>query len=207
MSNERAVVQRHQFADYLNTGDDNTPAYKLMGVGFTSLNETPGAQTKSKRYVNEKTSSSSVTSYESQFPFESDLIPEQDAVVALYNVGRNHLTGSDAEFDYVRVELWKPVTTYAKTSDVSIVEGKTYYTRSGSEGSYTYTEVQNPVVADIGTYYEVAPNVYAARKFRVSAEISEISGEDDQVVKGNLNAVGDPADGTFNTSTKAFSAA
>ena len=45
--------------------------------------------------------------------------------------------------------------TYGKTSDVAIVEGKTYYTRSGSSGSYVYTPVANPVVADIGSYYEV----------------------------------------------------
>ena len=162
MSNERAVVQRYQFADYLNTGTPDEPAFKLMGVGFTSLNESPGAQTNSKKYVNEKTSTSSVTSYETQFPFESDLIPEQEAIIALYNVGRDHKTGSEAEFEYVRVELWNPGT---------------------------------------------GDNVYKARKFVVSAEISDISGEDDQVVSGNLNAVGDPVDGTFNTSTKLFTAA
>lgn len=44
--------------------------------------------------------------------------------------------------------------TFAKTSDVAIVSGKTYYTRSGSSGNYTYTPVANPVVADIGNYYE-----------------------------------------------------
>lgn len=167
MSNERAVVQRHQFADYLNVGTAAEPNFVLMGVGFTSLNESPGAQTNSKKYVNEKTSTSSVTSYETQFPFESDLIPEQEAVIALYNVGRDHKTGSDAEFEYVRVELWNPVTTVGQ---------------------------------------ETVQNTYKARKFVVSAEISDISGEDDQVVSGNLNAVGDPVDGTFNTSTKTFTA-
>lgn len=40
--------------------------------------------------------------------------------------------------------------TYAKTSDVAIVAGKTYYTKSGD----VYTPVANPDVADIGNYYE-----------------------------------------------------
>ena len=44
--------------------------------------------------------------------------------------------------------------TYAKTSDVSVVAGKTYYTRSGSSGSYVYTPVANPADADIANYYE-----------------------------------------------------
>lgn len=45
--------------------------------------------------------------------------------------------------------------TYAVTSDADIVEDKTYYTRSGSEGSYTYTEVTSPVKTSLSTYYEI----------------------------------------------------
>lgn len=45
--------------------------------------------------------------------------------------------------------------TYAKTSDVEIVAGKTYYTRSGSSSAgYTYTAVETPDVANISSYYE-----------------------------------------------------
>lgn len=44
---------------------------------------------------------------------------------------------------------------YTKTTDVAITAGKTYYTRSGSEGSYVYTPVASPVVGDIGNYYEL----------------------------------------------------
>ena len=104
-----------------------------------------------------------MTGYETVFPFESDLIPEQEPILALYNVGRNHCTGSEAEFEYVRVELWEPVAS--------------------------------------------KENEFAARKFIVSAEISEVSGDTDIQVSGNLNAVGDPIDGTFNTQTKTFTAA
>ena len=47
---------------------------------------------------------------------------------------------------------------YELTSDTDIVTGKTYYTRSGSgtsESPYVYTAVDEPVKANIGTYYEV----------------------------------------------------
>lgn len=44
--------------------------------------------------------------------------------------------------------------TYSKTSDVALVEGKTYYTRSGSSGNYVYTPVAEPDVSNIGSYYE-----------------------------------------------------
>ena len=44
---------------------------------------------------------------------------------------------------------------YTLTSDTEIDSSKTYYTRSGSAGSYVYTAVTSPVVANIGTYYEM----------------------------------------------------
>lgn len=156
----RNVTKRHDFADYLNIQTEEDPLFVLMGTGFTTLDENPGAQTSKKKYVNERASSSSITSYETVFPFTSDLIVQQEAVLALYKVGRNHYTGSDAEFQYIRVELWDKVADKEKE--------------------------------------------YAARLFVVSAEISSISGEDEIAVSGNLNAVGDPVDGTFNTATRVF---
>jgi len=159
---KRDVVQRHQIADYLNIGTSESPNWVLMGVGFTSLNETFGAESESSKYVNEASESSSVTSYKSVFPFEAHLIKSQEAVNALYTVGRNHLVGAEAEFEYCRVELF---------------EGKAS-----------------------------AESTYAARKFLVSVEASTLEGDKKQSVKGNLNAVGDPVDGYFNTKTPAFTA-
>jgi len=52
---------------------------------------------------------------------------------------------------------------YTITSDVAIAAGKTYYTRSGSEGSYVYTAVASPLVADIATYYELTTAAVAAQ--------------------------------------------
>ena len=49
---------------------------------------------------------------------------------------------------------------YAKTEDEAVVEGKTYYTRSGSAGNYTYTVVENPATASIGNYYEMTAAAY-----------------------------------------------
>lgn len=51
---------------------------------------------------------------------------------------------------------------YEKTSDEAVVDGKTYYTRSGSAGNYTYTEVTSPSTASIGSYYEMTAAAYEA---------------------------------------------
>ena len=63
--NANAVKQRYQEASYLEVAD----AYELMGTGFTELNEDPGAQTSSKKYINDKSSTSSITSYEGEHGF------------------------------------------------------------------------------------------------------------------------------------------
>lgn len=52
----------------------------------------------------------------------------------------------------------KTDTTYKATSDVAIVDGKMYFTRSGAgtaQSPYVYTKVASPDVTDIATYYEV----------------------------------------------------
>lgn len=99
-------VMRYQVADYL--GIDNT--FALMGVGFNTLDENPSAQTDGKTYISQKAQTSQVKGYQPSFPFDTDLIKDEAAVMALYDVGRNQRTGADAEKDYVRVELFRPVS-------------------------------------------------------------------------------------------------
>lgn len=99
------VVKRNKFADYLMVGSD----YVLMGVGFTKLAESPNAKGEAVVYVNEETSSYSIDSYETEFAYDSHLIKSQEATMALYLTGRDHHTGSDAEFTMIRVELFRPV--------------------------------------------------------------------------------------------------
>lgn len=49
---------------------------------------------------------------------------------------------------------------YELTKDTALDASKTYYTRSGSAGAYTYAAVGNPNVSNIGTYYELVGNDY-----------------------------------------------
>lgn len=100
---------RGKISDYLNIGDI-TEEYALMGTGFNSLNESPGAQVDTKAYISDKSASSTTTGYQGQFSFDADLIKDERAIMKLYGIGRNQLTGIDAEVDYVRVELWDPVS-------------------------------------------------------------------------------------------------
>lgn len=89
----RAALLRNAIADYAEI--DGT--YELMGTGFTTLDESPRAQTDSETYVNEVTASTDITGYETEFSYESRLIPSQKAIYELWKMGRDHATGDEAD--------------------------------------------------------------------------------------------------------------
>ena len=95
-------VMRQNVADYLKVDDQ----FELMGVGFETLDESPNAQSMQKIYVNQATATNIVKSYQTEFPFSADMIQSEVALMALYKVGRDHLTGINAMFEYVRVDLF-----------------------------------------------------------------------------------------------------
>ena len=73
---------------------------------------------------------------------------ERDAAMATLN-GRLVLID-----DSMPVVEDESTATYAKTTDEAVQPGKTYYTRSGSSGSYVYTKVDTPSTESISNYYE-----------------------------------------------------
>lgn len=156
-------VMRYMIADYLNTGTAAEAAYSLMGTGFLTLDENPAAKMDTTAYINNKSASGTVTGYETTFPFDTQFITDEAAVAKLYEIARGQKTGTEAELDYIRVDLYETAVSGA----------------------------------------------YPARKFRVAVEVTGITGAGTEIVKvaGNLHQVGDFTEGTFNTSTKAFTAA
>ena len=61
------------------------------------------------------------------------------------------LSGDNDQFGYQ-----KAAGDYELTSDTEVDSAKTYYTRSGSEGSYTYAPVESPTKSGLANYYELA---------------------------------------------------
>lgn len=162
-----SIKQRRMIANYLDisaTGAEQAD-FAFMGAGFKSLEENPSAQTKSRKYVCDKSATQSINGYSWSTPFELDQIREQSAVEFICNIGEQQLTGADVERDYVIVDLNKPVTG----------EGIT--------------------------------NTYTARKIKVAVELASFSNDDgDLGATGNLLGIGDVVNGTFNTSTRTFTA-
>ena len=86
-------VMRYQFTDYLNTSSTGEAEYNLMNTGFTSLGENPNTQEETKQYVGDKSSSSTVTGYQTEFPYEAELIASEKCTEALFDTVRNQKTG------------------------------------------------------------------------------------------------------------------
>ena len=87
---ERNALLRNTVADYINVAAaGETASYELMGTGFTAIDENPGAKSSKETYVNEVTSSSDITGYETAFDYTSRLIPSQAAILALFLVHSN----------------------------------------------------------------------------------------------------------------------
>ena len=60
----RAALLRNAIADYM----DVNGTFELMGTGFTSLNESPNAQTDSETDINESPTSTDIPGYETELP-------------------------------------------------------------------------------------------------------------------------------------------
>ncbi|GAA0061734.1 hypothetical protein [Clostridium sp. CTA-1] len=102
-----AVRKRKIQANYLEVSN----AFELLGTGFTELNESPSAQTTSKRYINQSSASQSVTGYEWASEFTADQINSEKAIEYIREIGEMQKLGADTETNYIIVDLDKPAAT------------------------------------------------------------------------------------------------
>lgn len=114
------VRKRKIEADYLKVNG----VFEFLGAGFSELNESPSAQTTSKRYINQSSATQTVTGYESQHSFNTDQIKSNVAIEHITHIGKMRLTGADTETEYIKAELDKPATApksyYARKFNVAI---------------------------------------------------------------------------------------
>lgn len=116
MANTKMGVRpRRMQANYLDIGAGGLPDFKLMGTGFSDLNESPSAQTKSKLYVNMASSTQTVSGYEPKWGFTADQIRSEEVIEHICIVGEYRKTGTDAEADMVIVDLDKPAESGSTT--------------------------------------------------------------------------------------------
>lgn len=101
-----SIRKRKIQANYLKVKE----GFELLGTGFSELNESPSAQTTSKRYINQSSSSQSITGYEWSTSFNTDQIVSDKAIEYIREIGEMQKTGADTETEYLIVDLDKPGT-------------------------------------------------------------------------------------------------
>ena len=82
--------------------------FQWLSVGFTEANESPSAQTSSKRYIHQASSTQAITGYEWSSSFTADQIENDKVVEHIRNIGEMLLTGVDAESEYLIVDMDRP---------------------------------------------------------------------------------------------------
>lgn len=101
-------VLRYLIADYLDVGEGETPDIQLMDV-FESVDESPNANTIEKHYTANKSTTTIVSGYNTQFPIEGDRYINHKITDYLAAIGEEQKLGVETYF--IRVNLWKAGTT------------------------------------------------------------------------------------------------
>lgn len=100
------IRQRYNQANYLNVSTTDTEKdFQLLGVGAKTLDEKPSAQTKSRKYVCDKSTTQSISGYNWSTSFDIDQIRSQSAINYIVNIGEKQLVAEDAETEYLIVDL------------------------------------------------------------------------------------------------------
>lgn len=86
-----------------DAGKDDT-VWSQMGAGWTNNTESPAAQTKERKFINERSARSNITSYKPSFAFEVLLMFNKPEVRIVYNIYTRRLTGINAVVTMVTVD-------------------------------------------------------------------------------------------------------
>ena len=146
-----AIRQRRMEADYLKVGEN----FEFLGAGFTAIDEKPNSQVTEKRYINDASSSQSVTGYKWQADFSGDQMDSEKAIEYITTIGKELKTGGDCESEYIRVDLDKPSSTdggyYARKFKVAIQVSE-FPNNDGELGlSGVFLALGDPVVGTFNT--------------------------------------------------------
>ena len=111
--NIEATAQRTDILHFMDVSPKDTVAgsevYQQLGAGFTAMTESPSAQTKERKYINEKSKRKNITSYAPSFAFETMLMFNNPAVRKIYDIYKQRKTGTDAVVTMITVDAFETV--------------------------------------------------------------------------------------------------
>ncbi len=166
------LIHKTKFVPFIDVSKTSSPSWVQIKKSTTySLALNP--QTKTFDFISSENPEEEIDSYQPALSQSLTMFDDEPDFATVFDMVYHLPTGGDAHRNVLLVfyASKQDVNTYALTEDEDIVEGKTYYTRSGSEGSYVYTAVENPVKASLGTYYEVTATTTYYKAWKVNSVV------------------------------------
>ena len=166
------LIHKTKFVPFLDVSTTDTPSWKQIKKSTTfSLALNP--QTKTFDFISSENPEEEIDSYQPALSQSLTMFDDEDDFQTIFDMVYHLPTGGDAHRNvllafYASKQI---VNTYALTEDEDIVEGKNYYTRSGTSPNYVYTLVENPVKASLGTYYEVTATTTYYKAWKVDSVV------------------------------------
>lgn len=139
----------------------------------TTYSLTFNPQIKTFDFISSENPEEEIDSYQPSLSQSLTMFDDEPDFKTIFDMAFNLPTGGEAHRNVLLCFYASKheANTYALTEDVAIVEGKTYYTRSGTEGAYVYTAVENPVVGNLDTYYEVTATTTYYKAWKVDSVV------------------------------------
>ena len=164
------LIHKTKFVPFIDVSKTSSPSWVQIKKSTTySLALNP--QTKTFDFISSENPEEEIDSYQPALSQSLTMFDDEPDFATVFDMVYHLPTGGDAHRNVLLCfyASKQNVNTYALTEDEDIVAGKTYYTRSGSEGSYVYTAVENPVKASLGTYYEVTATTTYYKAWKVDS--------------------------------------
>ena len=117
-----ATKMAYNIAHYIATDGVGGTALELLNT-FTSINESPNAQTEETQYTVMKSKSTETVGYQGVWAVEGDLNGSENAVTYLEEIGKEQKLGADATTELYIVELDAPTGSnvfYARKVKVGV---------------------------------------------------------------------------------------
>ena len=167
------LIHKTKFVPFIDVSKTTTPSWVQIKKSTTySLAFNP--QTKTFDFISSENPEEEIDSYQPALSQSLTMFDDEPDFETVFDMAYHLPTGGDAHRNVLLAfYACKQVTptTYALTEDTDLVEGKTYYTRSGTSPNYVYTPVENPVKASLGTYYEATASVTYYKAWKVNSVV------------------------------------
>ena len=166
------LIHKTKFVPFIDVSKTTTASWVRIKKSTTySLAFNP--QTKTFDFISSDNPEEEIDSYQPALSQSLTMFDDEPDFETVFDMAYHLPTGGAAHRNVLLAfyASKQAVNTYALTEDEDIVEGKTYYTRSGTEGAYVYTPVQSPVKASLGTYYEVTDTTTYYKAWKVNSVV------------------------------------